>query len=245
MLTLILIADMNLNFLQQLVQMQQNAHRYAPIVSPAGSLQNLRPALNLETNLAAHAYAMTPAEPTVSRSSAPIPDTSSRPPHISSFTPSENLRPMNETQIRASAPHLKRFRPRAYVNGTSQQAYTFGMSSQPENSNLATSSPPLPCLPPRPQSLTSQASLYNRAHRHDATDESPADPISSPALGLSLDVDGLCAANSPISISLQPDLTLDLVWPKSVESGASKHTNQQPIVQASGSNDIVCLSDDD
>lgn len=230
---------MTSSFMQQLLQLSTQPTAQRPSVV-AGLFSTGLPACSLQT-------AATPAPPApplqaVQHSSALFSGTPTRPPHISSISPSpSNLQVGSE--IRAPAPHLQPFRPSTSLSTTSISSLSRGMPSQQVPSNSPTS-PTLSQLPSRLPPCTPQSVPHNRAHYQETAGILPTlSSASPPAFELQKDLANQTSTN-PIQPCNLPPLTDVGSNPNPLvqsEHNPLNSTRKNPACPT----EVVCLSDDD
>ncbi|XP_022728687.1 uncharacterized protein LOC111284231, partial [Durio zibethinus] len=206
-----------------------------PSTGSASSMQTVSPAVVTQT--------MGPPLQVVNPS-ALLSGTPTRPPHISSISPSTGNLQMG-TEIRAPAPHLQPFRPSASISPSSLPLHSRGMSSQQAHSNHAVASTSLlqsygNSLAHRQTSTTAQS---GRIQLEIAGGLAALPNPSLPSLDVLMGMNTLSGANANALSNLLPDVSSSLATLIHQESRVPSIRSNP--AQQSGATDIVCLSDDD
>ncbi|XWS28986.1 hypothetical protein CRYUN_Cryun25bG0118000 [Craigia yunnanensis] len=243
-LVIVILAEASSSFMQQLVQLSSQQTVQQPSTSSGlpstglatTSMQTASPAV-------VNAQTMDPPLQVVNPSSF-FSGTPTRPPHISSISPSTGTLLMG-SEFRAPAPHLQPFRPSASNSPSSLPSQSRVMSSQRAHSNhpvvstsmLQSYSNP---LANRQISATSQS----RRIQHEIAGGLAAVPnSSSPSLDVLMGMNNLSGANANPPSNLLPDVSSRLATMVHQESHVPSIRSNP--AQQSGPTDIVCLSDDD
>ncbi|XVF20260.1 hypothetical protein REPUB_Repub11eG0182400 [Reevesia pubescens] len=207
-----------------------------PSTGSATSVQTVSPGV-------ANAQTMGPPLP-VSNPLAFFTGTPTRPPHISSISPSTGNLQMG-SEIRAPAPHLQPFRPSASISPSSLPLQSRGMSSQQAHNNHPVASMPLlqsygNPLAHRQASTTGQSGRIQNNISGGLT----ALPSSSlPSLDVLMGMNNLSGGNANPPSNLLPDISPSLATLVNQESRVPSIRSNP--AQQSGATDIVYLSDDD
>ncbi|XP_021279332.1 helicase protein MOM1-like isoform X1 [Herrania umbratica] len=230
------------SFMQQLVQLSSQQTVQQPSIAsglpPNGSAgtQTISPAVVNAQTTGPPLQAVNP--------SAFFSGTPTRPPHISSISPSAGNLQMS-SEIRAPAPHLQPFRPSTSISPGSLPSQSRGMSNQQAHGNHPVA-PPVRGQsygnPPahRPISTTCQS---GRIPPETTGGLAPPPNASLPSLDVLMGINNLSGANTNPLNNLVPGVSSSLATLVYQESSLPRI--QSNPAQQSGATDIVCLSDDD
>ncbi|XVF68548.1 hypothetical protein PTKIN_Ptkin11bG0011700 [Pterospermum kingtungense] len=228
------------SFMQQLVQL--SAQRALHSSTASGLSTGTDTSIQTASPAVVNAQTMDPSLQVVNPPTAFFSPTPTRPPHVSSITPSTGTHHIG-SEIRAPAPHLQPFRPSTSVfPSTPPSQPRVILSRPPHNNPPVTSTSMLQShnnpLAHRPASSTLQPGRI----QHEISGGLAA--IPNPSSDVLMGINNLSGPNTNSPSNLLPNVGSSLATPVHQESGMPP-SNQPNPAQQSGAPDIVCLSDDD
>ena len=240
---IVILAGASSSFMQQLVQLSSQQTVQQP--STASGLPSTGSTTSMQTASPDAVTAQTIGPPLqVVNSSAFFSGTPTRPPHISSISPSTGTLQMG-SEIRAPAPHLQAFRPSTSISPSSLPSQSQVMSSQQAHNNHPVASTSLlqsygNPLAHRQASTTCQS---DRIQQEIAEGLATVPNSSFRSLDVLMGMNNLSGANTNSPSNLLPDVSSNVATLINQESRVPC-IRSNPVLQ-SGATDIVCLSDDD